>query len=227
MTRSRGIGRGRAPGSRRTQFGRGGHRPEQPAGTERATERETGRASALPRRNARKRGSGMATGTPRHGPAGSSIAWEDLLARAERAERELDRLRSELADERAGAVRQSREWAAALHALERFPDARRAVLDEVFNPAEEAERAAEASGPAAGASVARPGGEPAVPAGPGVPLPAEKREGPPAGSPAAAVDGRGRPLPPGVTMEPGTPRPRGVGGIGDRYGDSGPLTSAD
>ena len=83
-----------------------------------------------------RRGPAMAKqpGTPRGDPAGSSIAWEDLLARAERAERELDRLRSELADERAVSVRQSREWSAALHVLEAHPAARGAVLDAVFGP---------------------------------------------------------------------------------------------
>ena len=169
-----------------------------------------------------RRGSALAaqTGTPRAVAAEEPIAHEELLARAER---ELDRLRSELADERAASATQSREWSLALHALDAFPAARAAVLAALW-PAEEAERATEASGPAAGASVARPGGEPAVPADPGVPLPGEKREEP------TVYDGASRvPVPPnfGGVIETGRPRRRGAGGIGDRYGDSGPLDSRD
>ena len=219
MTRSRGIGRGRAPGSRRTQFGRGGHQPEQPAGTE----RETGGARALPRRDTRKRGSGVAAETPRGDPAGGGIAYGELVAGVELAEAEVGRLRSELVEVNGKLTRQSREWSLVLQALGAFPAAREAVLDAVLSP-EEAERAAAAGQAPAGASVAGPGGGGVAGQPAGVPLPEGKREEP------TVYDGAGRrPVPPGWggRIESGRPRQRGVDGIGDRYEDSGPLTSAD
>lgn len=174
----------------------------------------------------RERGDLATRPTPAGRPSGAGIACGgcgDLGSRLELAERGLELAGAELAVERAASARQSRWWSAALHALEAFPQARTAVLDAVLGP-EEAEQAAPVSGPAAGASLARPGGEPAVPADPGVPLPAGKR-----GEPTVYDGARRVPVPPnfGGVIETGRPERRGVDGIGDRYGDSGPLDSRD
>ena len=122
------------------------------------------------------------------------------------------------------------EWGITLSVLRRHPDARRAVLAALW-PAEEAERAGQPGQAAADAGTARLGGDDPAGQPAGVPLPAGKREPELEGQARRTVyDGVAhRPILPswGGRIEPGTPRPRGVGGIGDPYGDGGPLDSRD
>lgn len=233
MTRSRNIGRGRSPGSRRTQFGRGGKRPEQHQRRKRATEREATGATAPIREEHGKRGIGWASGTPRDDPGISPIMRRELLdlIRRDRVD-EVEGLRRELALARGRLDRCAEAIGAALAA--RDFGAVRAVLAAALG-VEEAERPrGQGRGPAE-AGTARPTGDAGDPADHGVPLPAGKRDA--AEEPGQERRGRRTtyngvehvPIPDswGGAIVSGTPRRRGIGIPADPYGDSGPLSADD